>query len=133
MPMVSTSYGSSAYRRNDSMPRETELRGMGLEVWAERDAMRSAADPDTLARVVQAHKTGDAVAQAVLTLALVLAIGAVAVVLSVERASAAGFLMRGVMDHSAALAAVAVVGGAVLLATRSALRLIRVRTHGRNR
>ncbi len=132
MPMISTSYGSSAPLRNESLLRETELRGMGLEVWAERDAMRSAADPDTLARVVQAHKTGDAVAQAVLTLALVLAIGTVAVVLSVERASAASFLMRGVMDHSATLGAITVVGGAILLATRSALRQIRVRTYGRN-
>ncbi len=133
MPSISTSYAPSISRRIGSPERETELRGMGLEVWADRDAMRSTADPDTLARVVQAHKTGDAVAQAVLTLALVLAIGTVAIVLSVERASAAGFLMRGVMDHSATFGAVAVVGGAVLLATRSALRQIRVRARGHNR
>lgn len=133
MSSIITSYGSNVPLRNESPLRDTELRGMGLEVWAERDAMRSAADPDTLARVVQAHKTGDAVAQAVLTLALVLAIGAVAVVLSVERASAAGFLMDGMMDHGATLGAVALAGSAILLAARSALRQIRVRTNGRPR
>ncbi|MGR7996348.1 MULTISPECIES: hypothetical protein [unclassified Xanthobacter] len=92
---------------------------------------RSAADPDTLARAVRAHKAGDALAQAALTVALMMAIGAVAVVLSVERAAAAGLLVRGVIDHSATLAGVAVIGGLLLVATRATLRHARVRARRR--
>ncbi|MFG1462046.1 hypothetical protein V5F77_04020, partial [Xanthobacter sp. DSM 24535] len=48
----------------------------------------SCADPDALARAVRNHKAGDALAQAALTIALMLAICAVTVVLSFDRASA---------------------------------------------
>lgn len=48
----------------------------------------SPADPEALARAVRKHKTGDVMAQAALTLALMLAICAVTFVLSVDRASA---------------------------------------------
>ncbi len=48
----------------------------------------STADPDVLARAVRKHKTGDAMAQVFLTLALMLAICAVTFVLSVDRAGA---------------------------------------------
>ncbi|MGQ3674533.1 hypothetical protein ACT6QH_03390 [Xanthobacter sp. TB0139] len=90
-------------------------------------SMNSPADPETLARALRAHKAGDAVTQAMLTLSLMLAIGVVAMVVSVERASAAGFLMRGVTDHLPVIAALALVGTALLFATRTALREIRAR------
>ncbi len=48
----------------------------------------SPSDPEALARAVRKHKTGDVMAQAGLTLALMLAICAVTFVLSVDRASA---------------------------------------------
>lgn len=99
--------------------------------WDDARGGRSAADPDTLARAVRAHKAGDALAQAALTVALMLAIGAVAFVLSAERAAAAGLLVRGVMDHSTTLFGVAVVGATLLLATRATLRHVRVRARRR--
>ncbi|MGE4372910.1 MAG: hypothetical protein AB7E29_08425 [Xanthobacter sp.] len=90
-------------------------------------AMNSPADPETLARALRAHKAGDVVTQAMLTLSLMLAIGVVAIVLSVERASASGFLMRGVTDHVPTIAAIGLVGTVVLFATRAAVREIRIR------
>ncbi|OYX75680.1 MAG: hypothetical protein B7Y95_01495 [Rhizobiales bacterium 32-66-11] len=48
----------------------------------------SSADPEALARAVRNHKAGDALAQVALTIALMLAICAVTVVLSFDRASA---------------------------------------------
>lgn len=88
----------------------------------------SAADPEVLARAVRAHKVGDALAQAALTFALMLAIGAVAFVLSAEHASAASLLIvNGVIDNSAVLIGLAGAGTALLLARRAALRLARVR------
>ncbi|MFG1397399.1 hypothetical protein [Roseixanthobacter pseudopolyaromaticivorans] len=48
----------------------------------------SSADPEALARAVRNHKRGDALAQVALTIALMLAICAVTVVLSFDRASA---------------------------------------------
>lgn len=101
--------------------------------WANGSGALSKADPDTLARAVRAHKAGDAFAQAALTVALMVAIGAVAVVLSTGRASAAGLLVAHVSDHAAALAGVALVGGALLLAARSALRRAKVRVPRRPR
>lgn len=104
-----------------------------LASWPDDAQVYSAADPDTLARAVRAHKAGDAFAQAALTLALMLAIGAVAFVLSSARAAAAGFLVEGVADHAATLSAVVVAGGALLLATRADLRRARARASDRRR
>lgn len=82
---------------------------------------RSSADPDVLARAVRAHKLGDAVAQAALTFALMLAIGAVAFVLSAEHAAAASqLIVNGVIDNSAVLLGLAG-GGVVLLLARQVL------------
>lgn len=86
----------------------------------------SATDPEVLARAVRAHKIGDALAQAALTFALMLAIGAVAFVLSAEHAAAASLLIvNGVIDNSAVLIGLAGAGTALLLARRAALRLSR--------
>lgn len=92
----------------------------------------SAADPDLLARAVRAHKEGDALAQAALTLALMLAIGAVAFVLSASHAAAASeLIVNGVWDHSALLIALAAIGSALLIARRAARRLSPARIHDR--
>ncbi|WP_454917593.1 hypothetical protein [Xanthobacter sediminis] len=104
-----------------------------FDSWPNDAHAYSPADPDTLARAVRAHKAGDAFAQAALTLALMLAIGAVAFVLSSGRAAAAGFLVEGVADHAAVLSAVAVAGGALLLAAQAHLRRVRVRALNRRR
>ncbi|QTL03712.1 hypothetical protein J5J86_23805 [Aquabacter sp. L1I39] len=53
----------------------------------------SAADPDALARVVRNHKAGDAMTQAAITVALMVAICAVTFVLTVDRAAAATLLL----------------------------------------
>lgn len=103
------------------------------ESWPADAHVYSVADPDTLARAVRAHKAGDAFAQAALTLALMVAIGTVAVVLSSGRAAAAGLIATGVADHAAALSAVVVVGGALLLAARAGLRHAQVRAGNRRR
>ena len=50
----------------------------------------STADPEALARVVRSHKAGDALAQMALTVTLMAAICAVAFVLTLDRAAAAG-------------------------------------------
>lgn len=93
----------------------------------------SSADPEMLARAVRDHKLGDAIAQAGLTLALMLAIGAVAFVLSAEHAAAASqVIVDGVIDHSAVAAAGAFAGTAFLLARRAVLRLARVRAGQRS-
>ncbi len=95
---------------------ERDLHTSGLNVWTESKPVRPVADPDTLARLVQDHKRGDAMAQAVLSLTLMLAIGAVAVVLSVEGAAAASLAVRGVMGDAATFTTVALVGGSLLAA-----------------
>ncbi|MFG1478172.1 hypothetical protein V5F53_05825 [Xanthobacter sp. V4C-4] len=108
--------------------------GLGaFDPWPGAPRALSAADPDTLARAVRAHKAGDAFAQAALTLALMLAIGAVAFVLSTGRAAAAGVLVEGVADHAAVLSAVALAGGGLLLAARARMRRARVRADDRRR
>lgn len=86
----------------------------------------SKADPDVLARAVRAHKVGDAMAQAALTIALMVAIGAVAFVLSSGHAAAAGLIVSGVMDNSAALLVVGLCGVALLVARRVTLRAARI-------
>ncbi|WP_234052192.1 MULTISPECIES: hypothetical protein [unclassified Xanthobacter] len=103
-----------------------------FDAWPANPRGFSAADPDTLARAVRAHKAGDAFAQAALTIALMLAIGTVAVVLSSGRAAAAGFLAERVVDHAATFAALALAGGALLFATRMTLRRVRVRARHRH-
>lgn len=104
-----------------------------FDSWTDDARSFSAADPDTLARAVRAHKAGDAFAQAALTVALMLAIGVVAVVLSSGRAAAAGFLVEGVADHAPTVLALAVTGGALLLAMRVTLRRVQVRVRDRSR
>lgn len=86
----------------------------------------SKADPDVLARAVRAHKVGDALAQAALTFALMIAIGAVAFVLSSGHAAAAVSVVSTVVDNSAALLAVAAIGAALLVVRRATLRVARV-------
>ncbi|MFG1379580.1 hypothetical protein [Xanthobacter autotrophicus] len=89
----------------------------------------SSADPELLARAVRDHKLGDALAQAALTFALMLAIGAVAFVLSAEHAAAASqFIVNGVMDHSVILLGLAMVGAFLLVGRRAAQRLSRARS-----
>lgn len=105
----------------------------GFDRWPNDPRVFSAADPDTLARAVRAHKAGDAFAQAALTVALMLAIGAVAFVLSTGRAAASGFLAEGMASHAATLAALAVAGGALIVATRVALRRLPARVQHRRR
>lgn len=107
---------------------DTEVGHFSLARLSDRDGRVSPADPELLARAVRAHKEGDAVAQAVLTLALVLAIGAVAVVLSVGHAAAASqFIVAGVADNSGMLLALAAMGGALLLIHRTTARLAAAR------
>jgi len=96
-------------------------------------AMASHADPEVLARAVRAHKIGDAVAQAALTFALMLAIGAVAFVLSADHAAAASFIVHSMIDNSAVVAGIALAGVGLLVARRAALRLARVRAQRRRR
>lgn len=74
----------------------------------------SAADPEVLARAVRAHKAGDAVAQAALTLALMFAIGTVAFVLSVDRAAAAGLSAVQGVSGPALLVGIALISGGLL-------------------
>jgi len=106
----------------------------GFDQWGGELSARSEADPDTLARAVRAHKAGDAFAQAALTVALMLAIGAVAFVLSASRASAAGLLVDGVAAHALPLLAVAAGAGVLILATsRLSVRTVRVRVQERRR
>lgn len=79
----------------------------------------SPADPEALARAVREHKAGDAFTQAVITLALVLAIGAVAFVLGVDRARASDLAAVSQVFGSGsliALAGVALAGGTLLIA-----------------
>ena len=91
----------------------------------------SSADPEVLARAVRDHKVGDAIAQACLTFALMLAIGAVAFVLSAEHAAAATqLIMNGVIDHSGILLGLAMAGGALLVGRRAAQRLALARSRG---
>lgn len=91
--------------------RDMEFEGFG---WRQSQAM-PVADPEVLARAVRAHKVGDAMAQAALTIALMIAIGAVAFVLSATGAAAGELFVGSVIAHSAALAAAALCGGALLL------------------
>ncbi|MDI4656814.1 hypothetical protein [Xanthobacter autotrophicus] len=89
----------------------------------------SSADPEMLARAVRDHKVGDALAQAALTFALMLAIGAVAFVLSAEHAAAASqLIVNGVMDNSVILLGFAMVGAVLLVGRRGAQRLSRARS-----
>lgn len=86
----------------------------------------SSADPEVLARAVRDHKVGDALAQAGLTFALMLAIGAVAFVLSAEHAAAASqLIVNGVIDHSGILLGLAMAGSVLLVGRRAAQRLAR--------
>lgn len=97
---------------------------LGFEEFSSR-APLSAADPEVLARAVRAHKVGDAFAQAALTLALMLAIGAVAFVLSAERAAAASLLAAGGLPAHAAmlvLIAIGATGCSMLLVGATARR-----------
>lgn len=104
-----------------SDPRDMEMGRFTLG-WRDRaSGLSPVADPEVLARAVRAHKVGDAFTQAALTFALMLAIGAVAFVLSAEHAAAAGLIVGSVMEHSAVLAAIAVAGGSLFLA-RAGLR-----------
>ena len=91
----------------------------------------SHADPEVLARAVRAHKIGDAMAQAALTFALMLAIGAVAFVLSADHAAAASLIVHSMIDNSAVVAGIALAGIGLLVARRAALRLVRVRAQRR--
>ncbi|WP_132032943.1 hypothetical protein [Aquabacter spiritensis] len=92
----------------------------------------SAADPEALARAVRKHKTGDAMAQAALTVALMMAICAVTFVLSVD--GAAAFTLGGenssVASHllfGASLAATGAVAVGILLWTNVRTRAVPVR------
>lgn len=83
----------------------------------------SAADPDALARVVRNHKAGDAMTQAAITVALMIAICAVTFVLTLDRAAAATLLLDDAGGPSFAFglaigAGVAALGTAVLLGQR---------------
>lgn len=93
----------------------------------------SHADPEVLARAVRAHKAGDAFAQAAIAVALMLAIGAVAFVLSVDRAAAADFVASPGLESWGLAGAAALVGGALLLSrfTRKTARAVARRRHGR--
>ena len=93
----------------------------------------SHADPEVLARAVRAHKIGDALAQAALTFALMLAIGAVAFVLSADHAAAASLIVHSMIDNSAVVAGIALTGIGLLVARRAALRLARVRAQRQRR
>lgn len=96
-------------------------------------AATSHADPEVLARAVRAHKAGDAFAQAAIAVALMLAIGAVAFVLSIDRAAAAGLVADAGLQSWGLAGALALVGG-TLLVSRLALKTARAaarRRHGR--
>ncbi|MEP9352621.1 hypothetical protein ABLE93_03375 [Xanthobacter sp. KR7-65] len=112
---------------------EMEFGHFSLSRLGDGNGCASPADPDVLARAVRAHKEGDAVAQALLTLALMLAIGAVAVVLSVGHAAAASqLIVNGMWDHSAVLLVLAAVGTGALFAIRYARRAAPARIDGRS-
>ncbi|MEP9349396.1 hypothetical protein [Xanthobacter sp. KR7-225] len=96
-----------------SEPFDLDSRVLGHAGFSARPPL-SAADPKLLARAVRAHKAGDAVTQAALTLTLMFAIGAVAFVLSIERAAAAGLKALPSLTTPAALLVVAVVGAMLL-------------------
>jgi len=115
----------------------SEFRELGmLQVGA------SAADPEALARVVRNHKAGDALAQAALTVALMLAICAVTFALSMDRAAAATLFEGETSMVSHALmgtSALAVLGAAVVVAMALLSRLrqsqprpVRVPVRGRS-
>ena len=110
---------------------DLDTRILGHAGFAARPPL-SAADPRLLDRAVRAHKAGDAVTQAALTLTLMFAIGAVAFVLSIERAAAAGLMALPSVSAPAALLAVALVGG-VLLAGLAARRKAEARLARRPR
>lgn len=118
---------SIATDRLNGVRRDEDASVRGLSDWRRDPLAFSAADPDTLARAVRAHKAGDAFAQAALTLALMLAIGVVAFVLSSGHAAAAGLLVEGVADHAALVSLIALAGGSLLLGLRVAVRAVRVR------
>lgn len=88
-----------------------------------RAVRQSPADPELLARAVRAHKEGDALAQAVLTFALMVAIGAVALVLGGHAAMASDLIAGSVTDSSGFLLSLGAVGGAVFLSAMAARRL----------
>ncbi|WP_296584120.1 hypothetical protein [Xanthobacter sp.] len=88
-----------------------------------RAVRQSPADPELLARAVRAHKEGDAMAQAVLTFALMVAIGAVALVLGGHAAMAGDLIAGGVKESSGFLLSLGAVGGAVLLSAFASRRL----------
>ncbi len=87
-----------------------------------RAVRQSPADPELLARAVRAHKEGDALAQAVLTFALMVAIGAVALVLGGRAAMAGDLIVGSVSDSSGFLLSLGAVGGAILLSAVAARR-----------
>lgn len=94
-------------------------------------AATSNADPEMLARAVRAHKAGDAFAQAAITFALMIAIGAVAFVLSSDRAAAADFVTQGGFGNWLLAGALAMVGG-TLLARRLVLKAAQVSARRRH-
>lgn len=92
-----------------------------------RPASVSSADPDVLARAVRAHKAGDAFAQAAITFTLMVAIGAVAFVLSADRAAAAAVQILGTQNiFTPLLVGATLVTGAVFAARAASARLRRV-------
>ncbi|MBB6306125.1 hypothetical protein [Xanthobacter tagetidis] len=96
-----------------SEPFDFESRVLGHAGFSARTPL-SAADPEVLARAVRAHKAGDAVAQAALTLALMFAIGTVAFVLSIDRAAAATLTAVQSVSGPALLMGVTLIGGGML-------------------
>lgn len=115
-----------------SEPFDLDSRVLGHAGFSARPPL-SAADPQVLARAVRAHKAGDAVTQAALTLALMCAIGAVAFVLSVDRAVAAGLNAAQGVSGPAALLAVALIGGGVLAGLAARRRSVARVTERRRR
>ena len=102
-------------------------RDPSLDLWSAGPGATSTADPELLARAVRAHRAGDALAQAAITFALVLAIGAVAFALGVDRAAAAGFASVGASLSPSVLgialvAAFGALGALALYGPRAALR-----------
>ncbi|MGQ3672846.1 hypothetical protein ACT6QG_10660 [Xanthobacter sp. TB0136] len=124
MPLFRALYQPSAVSRRAKLPHSDAPHTTGLDIWTENTAVRPVADPETLARLVREHKRGDALAQLMLSLALIVAIGTVAIVLSVEGASAATLVMRGMMGNSATFTTVALVSAGLLLAAWAVLRPI---------
>ena len=92
-----------------------------------RAIRQSPADPELLARAVRAHKEGDALAQAVLTFALMVAIGAVALVLGGHAAMAGDLIAGSVKNSSGFLLSLGAVGGAVFLSALAARRVANAR------